>query len=163
MSLSAPEPLTAHHDTATFACGVESLDLWLKQRAMKNQTTGASRTFVVCDGKRVVAYYALASSAVAVESATGSLRRNMPDPIPVVILGRLAVDHTLQGSGMGRALVSDACLRVIAAAEAIGIRGMIVHALSESAQAFYERVGFDPSSLDPMTLMATISDLRAGQ
>jgi predicted N-acetyltransferase YhbS len=162
VSLSAPEPLTAHHDTATFACGVESLDIWLKQRAMKNQTTGASRTFVVCDGKRVVAYYALASSAVAVEAATGSLRRNMPDPIPVVILGRLAVDHSLQGGGMGRALVCDACLRVIAAADAIGIRGMIIHALSESAQTFYERVGFDPSPLDPMTLMATISDLRAG-
>ncbi len=162
MSLSAPEPLAAHHDTATFACGVESLDLWLKQRAMKNQATGASRTFVVCEGKRVVAYYALASSAVAVEAATGSLLRNMPDPIPVVILGRLAVDHSLQGGGMGRALVCNACLRVIAAADAIGIRGMIVQALSESAQAFYERVGFDPSPLDPMTLMATISDLRAG-
>ena len=161
MSLSAPEPLDAHHDTAAFACGVESLDHWLKQRALKNQTTGASRTFVVCDGKRVVAYYVLASSAVAIEAATGSLRRNMPDPIPVVILGRLAVDLSLQGSGMGRALVGDACLRVIAAADAIGIRGMIVHALSESAQAFYERVGFDPSPLDPMTLMATLADLRA--
>lgn len=86
----------------------------------------------------------------------------MLDPIPVVILGRLAIDHSLQGSGMGRALVRDACLRVIAAADAIGIRGMVVHALSESARAFYERVGFDPSPLDPMTLMATIADLRAG-
>ena len=161
MSLSAPEPLDAHHDTAAFACGVESLDHWLKQRALKNQATGASRTFVVCEGKRVVAYYALASSAVAIGSATGSLRRNMPDPIPVVILGRLAVDLSLQGGGMGRALVGDACLRVIAAADAIGIRGMIVHALSESAQAFYERVGFDHSPLDPMTLMATLADLRA--
>lgn len=161
-SLSAPEPLAAHHDTAAFACGVDSLDQWLKQRALKNQASGASRTFVVGDGKRVVAYYALASSAVAVEAATGSLRRNMPDPIPVVILGRLAIDRSLQGSGMGRALVRDACLRVVAAADAIGIRGMIVHALSESARAFYERVGFDPSPLDPMTLMATLSDLRAG-
>lgn len=162
MNLSAPEPLGAHHDTAAFACGVESLDHWLKQRALKNQVTGASRTFVVCDGERVVAYYALASSAVAIEEATGNLRRNMPDPIPVVILGRLAVDHSLQGSGMGRALVRDACLRVIAAADAIGIRGVIVHALSASARAFYERVGFDPSPLDPLTLMATLSDLRAG-
>jgi len=162
VNLSAPEPLGAHHDTAAFACGVESLDHWLKQRALKNQVTGASRTFVVCDGERVVAYYALASSAVAIEEATGNLRRNMPDPIPVVILGRLAVDHSLQGSGMGRALVRDACLRVIAAADAIGIRGVIVHALSASARAFYERVGFDPSPLDPLTLMATLSDLRAG-
>lgn len=162
MSLSAPEPLAAHHDTAAFACGVDSLDHWLKQRALKNQATGASRTFVVCDGNRVLAYYALASSAVAVEAATGSLRRNMPDPIPVVILGRLAVDKSLQASGMGRALVRDACLRVIAAADAIGIRGLVVHALSEAARNFYERVGFDPSPLDPMTLMATIADLRAG-
>jgi predicted N-acetyltransferase YhbS len=162
VSLSAPEPLAAHHDTAAFACGVESLGHWLKQRVLKTQATGASSTFLVCDGKRVVAYYALASSAVAVEAATGSLRRNMPDPIPVVILGRLAIDRSLQGSGMGRALVRDACLRVVAAADAIGIRGMMVHALSESARAFYERVGFDPSPLDPMTLMATLSDLRAG-
>lgn len=161
MSFSAPEPLAAHHDTTAFSCGVEGLDHWLKQRALKNQATGASRTFVVCDGNRVVAYYALAPSAVAVEAVTGRLRRNMPDPIPVVVLGRLAVDHSLQG-GMGRALVRDACLRVIAAADAIGVRGMIVHALSKAAQAFYERVGFDPSPLDPMTLMATITDLREG-
>lgn len=162
MNLTAPEPLAAHHDTTAFVCGVESLDHWLKQRALKNQATGASRTFVACDENRVVAYYALASSAVATEVATGRLRRNMPDPIPVVVLGRLAVDQSLQGSGMGRALVRDACLRVIAAADAIGIRGMIVHALSASAQTFYERVGFEPSPLDPMTLMATIADLRAG-
>lgn len=162
MNLTAPEPLAAHHETTAFVCGVESLDHWLKQRALKNQATGASRTFVVSEGNRVVAYYALASSAVATEVATGRLRRNMPDPIPVVVLGRLAVDQSLQGSGMGRALVRDACLRVIAAADAIGIRGMIVHALSASAQTFYERVGFEPSPLDPMTLMATIADLRAG-
>jgi len=161
-SLAAPEPLAAHHDTAAFACGIDSLDSWLKRRALKNQATGASRTFVVCTGNRVLAYYALASSAVTVEEATGRLRRNMPDPIPVVVLGRLAADQSLQGGGMGRALVRDACLRVIAAADAIGIRGMIVHALSESTRSFYERVGFDPSPLDSMTLMATIADLREG-
>ena len=88
--------------------------------------------------------------------------RNMPDPIPVVILGRLAIDQSEQAKGMWRALVCDACLRVIAAADVIGILGMVVHTLSESARTFYERVGFDPSPLDPMTLMATISDLRAG-
>lgn len=160
MSLAAPVPLAAQHDTTTFVCGVESLDRWLKERALKNQVTGASRTFVVCDGSRVVAYYALASSAVAVELASGRLRRNMPDPIPVVVLGRLAVDRSLHGSGLGRALVRDACLRVIAAADAIGIRGVLVHALSDAARAFYERVGFDPSPVDPMVLMATLADLR---
>lgn len=158
--LAAPEPLAAHHDTDAFTCGVESLDHWLKQRALKNQATGASRTFVVCDGNRVRAYYALATSAVAGELATGRLRRNMPDPIPVVVLGRLAIDQSLHGRGIGRALVRDACLRVMAAADAIGIRGMLVHALSSDAQAFYEKVGFEPSPLEPMTLMATLSDVR---
>ncbi|HRH75185.1 MAG TPA: GNAT family N-acetyltransferase, partial [Zoogloea sp.] len=123
MSLAAPAPLAAHHDTTAFACGVASLDHWLKQRALKNQATGASRCFAVCDDKRVVAYYALASSAVAAEAASGRLRRNMPDPIPVVVLGRLAIDQSWHGTGLGRALVRDACLRVMAAAEAIGIRG----------------------------------------
>lgn len=162
MSLAAPEPLAGQHDTTAFACGIESLDHWLQQRALKNQATGASRTFVVCDENRVVAYYALASSAVAVAASPGRFRHNMPDPIPVVVLGRLAVDGSLQGSGLGRALVRDACLRVIAAADTIGIRGIIVHALSEPARAFYEQVGFEASPLDPMTLMATLADLKAG-
>ena len=103
MSLLAPAPLAAHHDTTAFACGVESLDHWLQQRALKNQTTGASRTFVVCEGQRVLAYYAWASSEVATDRARGRLRRNMTDPIPVVVLGRLAIDQSLQGSGIGRA------------------------------------------------------------
>ncbi|QPC95600.1 GNAT family N-acetyltransferase [Mesorhizobium sp. INR15] len=161
MSVAAPEPLTAHHDIQSFMSGVESLDHWLKHRALKNQTTGASRTFVACDGRRGLAYYALASSAITVDAAPGRFRRNMPDPIPVVILGRLAVDQSRQGSGFGRALVRDAGLRVIQAADTIGIRGMIVHALSEEAKAFYMRTGFEPSPLDPMTLMVTLADLKA--
>ncbi|MDP2830132.1 MAG: GNAT family N-acetyltransferase [Sulfuricellaceae bacterium] len=161
MTISAPEPLDGHHDTAAFSSGVESLDAWLKRRAMKNQATGASRTFVACEGKRVVAYYSLASSSITVDEAPGRFRRNMPDPIPVVVLGRLAVDQSLQGKGVGRALVRDAGLRLIQAADTIGIRGVIVHALSAEARAFYERVGFDPSPLDPMTLMMTLTDLKA--
>lgn len=162
MTLGAPEPLAPHHDVAAFASGVDSLDQWLQRRALKNQTTGASRTFVACDAQgRVVAYYALASSAVAVEAAPGRFRRNMPEPIPVVVLARLAVHHSMQGAGMERALVRDAGLRVLQAADAIGIRGMIVHALSPAAQAFYERLGFEPSPLDSMVLMVTLSDLRA--
>lgn len=161
MMLAAPAPLTEQHQTDTFGCGIDSLDRWLKQRALKNQATGASRTFVVSEGSRVLAYYALASSAVTAELATGRLRRNMPDPIPVVVLGRLAVDQSIHGQGIGRALVRDACLRVMAAADAIGIRGLLVHALSPEAKAFYMHVGFEPSSLDPMTLMATLKDLRA--
>lgn len=161
MKLSAPEPLAEHHDVTRFTSGVESLDTWLKRRAMKNQATGASRTFVACVGRQVVAYYALASSAVAVAEAPGRFRRNMPDPIPVVVLGRLAVDQSFQGKGIGRALVRDAGYRVLQAADAIGIRGLLVHALSAEAKSFYEHVGFEPSALDPNMLMITLNDLKA--
>jgi len=161
VKLSAPEPLKPHHDLTSFQSGEETLDTWLKRRALKNQGSGASRTFVVCDGRRVVAYYTLASGAVTVDAAPGRFRRNMPDPIPVVLLGRLAIDRSLHGQGFGRALVQDAGRRVIQAADAIGIRGMLVHALSDSAKAFYERIGFDPSALDPMMLMITLVDLQA--
>ncbi len=160
MTVSKPEPLNEHHDTEAFTSGVESLDTWLKRRAMKNQATGASRTFVVCEDRRVIAYYALASGAVTLAEAPGRFRRNMPDPIPVVVLGRLAVDLSLQGKGVGRALIRDAGQRVIQAADTIGIRGMIVQALSPEAKAFYEQVGFDPSPLDTMMLMMTIADLN---
>ena len=161
MKLAPPEPLTGQHNTDAFASGVESLNTWLKRRAMKNQLTGASRTFVVCEGERVVAYYALASSAITVDDASGRFRRNMPGPIPVVVLGRLAVDRSLQGKGLGRALVRDAALRVMQAADTIGIRGLVVQALSDEARVFYERVGFDSSPLDPMLLMMTLADLKA--
>lgn len=161
MTLSPPELLSDRHDLETFASGVESLDAWLRYRALKNQATGASRTFVACEGQRVVAYYALASSGVAVAETPGRFHRNMPDPIPVVVLGRLAVDRFFQGQGLGRALVRDAGYRVIQAADAIGIRGLIVHAISAEAKAFYAAVGFDPSPLDPMTMMITLADLKA--
>ncbi len=161
MKLTVPMPLTEHHLTVGFSCGEDSLDQWLKQRSLKNQIQGASRTFVVCDGARVVAYYVLASGAVTSQGATGRFRRNMPDPIPVVVLGRLAVDLTLHGKGFGRSLVRDAGLRVIQAASAIGIRGMVVHALTDEAKAFYEKVGFESSPIDAHFLMIALSDLAA--
>ncbi|MHB8248441.1 MAG: GNAT family N-acetyltransferase [Acidithiobacillus sp.] len=161
MTLAAPAPLDVRHDLDGFHCGEESLDHWLRRRALKNQISGASRTFVVCSANRVVAYYSLASSVVLPKAATGPFRRNMPDPIPVVVLGRLAVDLSLQGAGLGRALVRDAGFRVLQAADAIGIRGLIVHAISVEAKRFYEGVGFDPSPIDPMLLMITTKDLAS--
>ena len=159
--LSAPEPLAPNHDLANFSCGEPVLDDWLRKRALANQVSGASRTFVACDGNVVIAYYALASSAVTVTASTGRFRRNMPEPIPVVVLGRLAIAKEHQGKGLGRALFQDAARRVIHAADAIGIRGLIVHALTEKAAAFYRSLGLAPSPLDPMTLMVTLADLRA--
>lgn len=159
MQLTAPMPLTAQHTVEGFSCGVDSLDGWLQRRALKNQLQGASRTYVVCDANRVLAYYALASGAVTTTAAAGRFRRNMPDPIPVVVLGRLAVDKALHGKGFGRALVRDAGMRVIQAADTIGIRGMMVHALSDSAKTFYENIGFEASAIDPYLLMITVPDL----
>jgi GNAT superfamily N-acetyltransferase len=159
--LAAPEPLGAQHALGPFDSGIPSLDDWLKRRALANQTSGASRTFVVCDDGAVVGYYALASHAVATVAATGRVRRNMPEPVPVVVLGRLAIARTHQGRGLGRALFQDAARRVMHAAGAIGIRALLVHALSEEAKAFYLRLGLSPSPLDPMTLMVTLADLQA--
>jgi GNAT superfamily N-acetyltransferase len=161
VTLAAPRPLSPQDDFSQFDSGEPSLDDWLKRRARANQASGASRTYVVCDDLRVVAYYALASGAVDLEQATGRMRRNMPDPIPVVVLGRLAIDRGWQKKGLGRALVKDASLRILQAAEAIGVRGALVHALSPQAAAFYAAVGFEPSPFDPGTLMATLADLRA--
>lgn len=159
--IGAPESLTAEHIVGDFDSGVPSLDDWLRRRALRNQASGASRTFVVCDAEKVVAYYALASSAVAPDATPGRFRRNMSDPIPVVVLARLAIARDQQGRGLGRALFQDAAKRVIHAADTIGIRGLLVHAISEEAKAFYVRLGLDPSPLEPMTLMTTVADLAA--
>ncbi len=161
MSLTPPEPLTNSHSITDFSCGIASLDDWLKLRALDNQNTGATRTFVTCINNRVVGYYALASGAISLQSALGKFRRNMPNPIPVVILARLALDRSYQGQGLGRALFRDAGLRVVQAADTIGIRGIIVHAISEEVKNFYLALGFNPSPLEPMTLMITLNDLRA--
>jgi predicted N-acetyltransferase YhbS len=160
VALSAPEPIGTNHQIGDFSSGVVSLDEWLKRRALSNQASGAARTFVACEANRVVGYYALASGAVNVAAAPGRFRRNMPDPIPVVVLARLAVDRAYQGRSLGRALVRDAVRRVVNAADAIGIRGIIVHAISDDAKAFYLALGFEPSPIEPMTLMVTLTDIR---
>jgi predicted N-acetyltransferase YhbS len=160
VTIAAPQPLTDAHQVTDFNSGVASLDDWLKRRARANQSSGASRTFVLCEGEKVIGYYALASGGVTIGEAPGRFRRNMPDPIPVVILARLAVDRAYQGKKLGRALFRDAAMRVAQAADAIGIRGIVVHAISEEAKAFYIALGFDPSPLDPMTLMVTLADVR---
>lgn len=126
-----------------------------------SQISGASRTFVVCDDTRVVGYHALASSAVAPAAAPGRFRRNIPNPIPVVVLGRSAVAVSRHGRGLGRALFQDAGLRVIQAADAIGLRGLTVHVPSEPARDFCLGLGLEESPLGPMTLMIAVADLRA--
>jgi GNAT superfamily N-acetyltransferase len=160
VTLSPPEPLADGHELADFSSGVVALDDWLKRRARANQVSGASRTFAAAENTKVVGYYALASGGIAVTSSVGCFRRNMPDPIPVVALARLAVDQSWRGKGLGRALFRDCALRVAQAADTIGIRGIVVHAISEEAKAFYMSLGFDLSPVEPMTLMVTLGDIR---
>lgn len=157
-AISAPEHLTPAHDLSAFDSSVPELDEWLRRRARANEETGASRTYVVCAGGRVVGYYALANGGVAQAGATGRVRRNMPDPVPVMVLGRLAVDRAYQGRGIGRGLLRDAVVRTLQAAEIGGIRAILVHAISEDAKHFYESSGFAVSPVDPMTLTITVAD-----
>ena len=155
-----PEKLSPSHDLSHFQCGEPTLDDWLRRRALQNEESGASRTYVLCLGNRVVGYYALAVGAVTHAEAPGRVRRNMPDPVPVMVIGRLAVDQTMQGQAIGPALLRDAVLRTIQAAEIAGIRAILVHAISDRAKGFYERSGFIPSPIDPMTLMITVAEAR---
>lgn len=154
--LSPPVPLSAEHRLDDFACGVESLDDWLKRRARSNQLSGASRTYVVAEGSQVIGYYCLASGALALSDAPALVRRNMPDPMPIAVLGRLAIHQVWQGRGVGVALLQDAVLRTLHASEILGIRGLLVHALSAEAKAFYEHHGFVASPAQPMTLILSL-------
>ena len=159
--LSRPSPLNAAHDCTRFDSGSPQLDTWLRERALRNQNGGASRTYVACEGVRVIAFYSLANGAVAHSEAPGRLRRNMPDPIPVMVLGRLAVDRAFQTRGLGKALLQDAILRTLQAAEIAGIRAILVHAKDDNAQRFYERFGFLASPANPRTLALPLHDASA--
>ncbi len=156
---STPAPLTTEHQITDFECGETTLDHWLKHRALRNEGRGASRTYVVCVGYRVVAYYCLATGSVNSEFAPGCIRRNMPDPIPVMVLGRLAVDSTWQGHGLGKGLLRDAILRTMQVSEIVGVKALMVHALSEQAACFYESHGFHPSPTSPQTFFLPLSDV----
>ncbi len=162
LKLSAPQSLTAVHHLSDFECGESALDEWLKRRAMNNQATGASRTFVVVDEEnRVRGFYAMAAGAVAHQVATSSVRRNMPDPVPVMVLGRLAVDRQTQGIKLGAAMLQDAVNRAITVSQNTSVRALLVHALHEHAKQFYEYYGFQESPQHPMTLVLSLNSVKA--
>jgi GNAT superfamily N-acetyltransferase len=156
--ITAPVPIDSTHCLGNFDCGVPVLNEWLKRRALPNEVSGASRTFVVCTDRRVIGFYALATGSVRRIEAPGRIRRNMPEPIPVMVLGRLAVDLRQQGKGVGAGLLKDAILRTITVAKQAGIRALVAHALSEEVRDFYLRHGFLESPLSPMTLMLSVVD-----
>jgi GNAT superfamily N-acetyltransferase len=158
--VQAPQPLAPGQVLDAFDCGVAALDDWLKRRARRNEAEGASRTFVACVGARVIGYYSLSAGSVLHVVATGKVRPNMPDPAPVILLGRLAADRRCQGRGLLADLLADAVLRTLGAAETVGVPAMLVHAISEDARRFYEKHGFRASPVEPMTLMITIEEAR---
>lgn len=136
--LSAPVPLTADHDLSSFDCGEPALNDWLRHRALKNESR-FSRTYVVCQGERVVAYFCISAGAVERSAAPGKVRRNAPDTIPVSVIGRLAVDRGCAGKGLGADILSDALRRIAIASQSIGIGAVLVHAKDDAAKRFYLR------------------------
>jgi len=161
--LSAPMPLADHHQVVDFDSGEPALDDWLKRRAAKNQANGSSRTYVVCEGPapdRVIGYYCLAAGAIGHAEAPSTMKRNRPDPVPVLVLGRLAIhkDHHLEG--IGTALLNDAIRRAIQAADIAGIAALLVHAISEQARRFYRSRGFIESPVRPMTLCLMLATVE---
>lgn len=156
--MRGPEPLSDSHQLAQFNCTRPSLNSWLIERALANEHNGASRCFVVCqgEGKRVIGYYCLAQGAIGHDEVSSKLRKNMPNPLPVTILGRLAIDQEFAGQGLGRALLKDAILRAKAAAQIAASRGVLVQALDEEAANFYLKFGFLRSPTKPMYLMLSL-------
>ena len=158
---SPPEPISATHVLDGFDCGEPSLDDWLKKRALKNQSSGASRCFVIREGQTIIGYYSLSAGGIGHEAAPKAMRRNMPDPLPVVLLGRLAVDRRFHNQGLGRALLRDAMLRAVHIASDTGVFAIMIHALPEQAKRFYLSRGFVASPLQPMTLIMTLATVRS--
>lgn len=150
--LSAPQLLAQQHQVASFDSGVPALDDWLKRRAAKNQAHGASRTYVVCENETVIAFYCLAAGAIGHGEAPAALKRNRPDPVPVLVLGRLAIHQEHHQKGIGTALLNDAIRRAVQAGDIVGVTALLVHATSEQARRFYLSRGFMASPVKPMTL-----------
>lgn len=160
MAIVAPGPLDDTHRLDDFRCTSPELTRWLIERARKNHRDGASRCFVVSDEQRnVLGYYALAAGSLSHEVAPGSVRRNMPDPIPVAVLGRLAVHQDRAGRGIGSGLLKDAVLRVALTAQELGLRALLCHAIDEAAKTFYLQRGFIPSPIEPLTVMLSLPRL----
>lgn len=155
-----PRPLSADDTFVTFDCGEPALNEWLRSRALKNETTGASRTFVTVETEsgNVAGYYCLSAGSLALEHAAGRVKRNMPSPIPVVLIGRLAVDERFTGRGLGASLLQHAVLKGIEASRIVGARAFVVDALNDDAERFYRRFGFElmaPASKRTMFLLVT--------
>jgi len=158
---TGPHLLQPHHDIDGFDCGDGSLNRWLRERARHNQNQVASRTWVVTDGVAVAGYYASSAAVVLRADATKRAARNQPDPLPALLLGRLAVHIDHQSRGLGAALLKHFVLKSIEVAQLIGVRVLLVRAKDARAASFYQHHGFQPSPVDDLTLMAIMTDIGA--
>lgn len=147
--IAAPVSLTAEHKLSSFDCGEPALNDWLRHRAWKNESR-FSRTYVVCESNRVIAYFCISAGAVERRAPPGKVRRNAPDTIPVSVIGRLAVSREHAGKGLGADILADALRRIAAASQSIGIAAVLVHAKDDAAKRFYlkcaEFVAYPPDS-----------------
>lgn len=159
--LTPPVPLRADHDVTAFQNQHDELVRWLQRRARDNEAARGSRCFVVYSGNAVIGYYALAAGAVERAKTPGAIRRNMPEPISAVVLGRLAVDTRWQGQGLGADLLQNAVLRALRASREIGARVLLCHAIDAQARAFYLHHGFIESTFDPLALMLDLRQAEA--
>lgn len=160
-ALSQVHRLSSADVTDAFDCGQDDLNRFLKRFALANQAANAAQTYVTCRGNRVVGYYSLAVGSVQREDSPSRIVKDMArHPIPVMILARLAVDLSDQGSGIGKALLKDALLRTADAADIAGIRALAVHAKDEDARRWYEQFDFEPSPTDPLHLFLLLKDLK---
>lgn len=162
MGITAPKLLTINHNLSDFSCGRKDLDDWLIKKAMKNQIRNNTRVYVVTNknNSQVIGYYAIAMGSIQREGAIGLLKRNSPDPIPMVILARLGVHVDFHGLGIGAGLLKDCVLRSVQAMNAVGGAGILVHAIDDFAKEFYTKFGFTESPFEPLTLMARICDIN---
>jgi GNAT superfamily N-acetyltransferase len=158
---SPPQRLKPEHKFDDFDCQEQSLNDWLKNRAIKNDLADASRTYVVCCGDRVVAYYSTHLGSIEHSEVSAKVKRNMPNPMPAFVLGRLAVDENYQKRGIGKALIKDMFLKALEVSERAGTKVVLVEALHENAMRFYESFGFVRSKTNPLLLMKLIAEVRA--
>ncbi|HJM49529.1 MAG TPA: GNAT family N-acetyltransferase [Alphaproteobacteria bacterium] len=159
----SPVPLTAVHDLSEFDCGNSAINTWLRKRALKNEESGATRTFVVCekDSNRVVAFVGLTVGGISRKEVTVKLKRNMPDSVPVAIIGRLGVDLNHSGQGIGQDMVFEGLRQAMAASVHAGMAAVLVIAKNPRAAAWYEEIGFTPLADDPLRLVIRLEDAKA--
>lgn len=159
--MNPPEPLGLAHKLDGFDCGDESLNFWLRKHAWRNEASGASRCFVLCEGAAILGFYTISAAGIARDAAPKAVRRNAPNPVPALLIGRLGVDLSVQGRGLGKALLKDAMIRASVIAKNAGVALVFLHALSETAKRFYLSRGFVESPLQPMTMCMTMATIAS--